>query len=153
MMLGGFMTKTNTSVANYISQQLSLCGKTQAVVCADLGYENANVLTMFKQGKTKLPISKVKALANSLEVDSIYLLKLVMTEYMPNTWDVIQDILGRTIITESETQILKIIREGSEGLPVSPKNETEKEQLRELSKSWAATYNKEYESHIRAKEL
>lgn len=147
------MSKLSTTVANYITQQLALCGKTQTVVSNEIGYENPNVLTMFKQGKTKIPINKVKQLALALEVDPVYLLRLVMTEYMPDTWDVIQGIMGSVATTENEDKILNIIRAASEGLSVEPKTDIQKEQLANLAKDWVKTSKAEYISNINAKVL
>lgn len=129
--------KPTISVANYITQQLVLCGKTQTEVSNEIGYENTNVLTMFKQGKTKVPVNKVKDIAKALEVDSVYLLKLVMKEYTPETWSVISDIIERPIITYSEQRIIDVVRQCDAGLPVEPKTDEEKTELRELVKKWA----------------
>ncbi len=147
------MSKSNTTVAKYITQQLALCGKTQGEVAHAIGYDNANVLTMFKQGKTKVPVNKVKALAVALEVDPIYLLRLVMTEYMPDTWEVIQNITNTNAVSGNEANILNIVRNTSDGLPVEPITEIQVEQLKNLVKDWAISYNKAYESNINAKVL
>lgn len=139
------MEKPFASVANYMAQQLALCGKTQSAVSHEIGYENPNVLTMFKQGKTKVPLNKVKVIATALEVDAIYLLKLVMKEYTPETWDVIMDIIGSPVLTESELQIINVVRQSDAGLPVEPKTNEEKAELTELVKKWAKRKEAEYE--------
>lgn len=147
------MSVQKVSVAKYISQQLQICGKSQIEVANDLGYENPNVITMFKQGKTKLPIVKVKLLANSLGVDPIFLLKLVMTEYMGDAWEVISDILGGTIITESEERILAIIHQADEGLPVQPVTDEEVAELHLLTRKWVKRIQDTYDNAARLKTL
>jgi hypothetical protein len=73
-------------VADYLAQQIILCGKSQKEIAEEVGYEKPNVITMMKQGHTKIPIVKVGAFARALEVDPAYLLRLVCMEYMPETW-------------------------------------------------------------------
>lgn len=73
-------------VADYLAQQIILCGKSQKEIAEEVGYEKPNVITMMKQGHTKIPIVKVGAFARALEVDLAYLLRLVCMEYMPETW-------------------------------------------------------------------
>lgn len=147
------MSQANITVAKYISQQLQMCGKSQIEVANEIGYDNANVITMFKQGKTKLPIVKVKLLAKSLGVDPVFLLKLVMTEYMSDTWDVISDILGGSIITEPEERILAVIHQADNGLPVEPVTDEEIAELRMLSQKWAKRMEAAFESAAKAKTL
>lgn len=128
--------KTTVSVASYITQQLALCGKTQAIVSNEIGYENPNLICMFKQGKTKIPVTKVKDIAKALGVDPVYLLKLVMKEYTPETWEVIEDILDRPVITETEQRIIDVVRQYDAGLPIEPKTDEEKYEFKELVKKW-----------------
>lgn len=147
------MSVSNITVAKYISQQLVMCGKSQIEVANEIGYDNPNVITMFKQGKTKLPIVKVKLLAKSLAVDPVFLLKLVMTEYMPDTWDVVSEILGGSIVTESEERILAIIHQADGGLAVEPITDNEISELRSLSQKWAKRMETQYETSLNAKKV
>jgi hypothetical protein len=135
------MGAQNITVARYLSSQLMICGKSQIEISNEIGYTNPNVITMFKQGKTKLPITKVKALANALSVDPVYLLKLVMTEYMPDTWDVISDILGGTIITKSEENILRVINQVADGIAIEPITDEEVAELSSMAIRWKERAN------------
>ena len=72
---------------------------------------------------------------------------------MPDTWDVIQGIMGSVATTENEDKILNIIRAASEGLSVEPKTDIQKEQLANLAKDWVKTSKAEYVSNINAKVL
>jgi transcriptional regulator with XRE-family HTH domain len=99
------MTKTTTKstrVAEFLAQQITLSGKSQRDIASEVGYENANVITMMKQGLTKIPITKVGAFARALDVDPAYFLRLVLSEYMPETWAAIEDALDGTILTRNE---------------------------------------------------
>lgn len=139
------MSKSSISVADYIDRQLALSGKTQTDVCFEIGYKNPNLLTMLKKGKTKLPIIKVKLLAKSLGVDPVYLLKLTMLEYTPDTWDVIQDIMGAQAVTDDEYAILREIREVSGGMSLAPSNDEERHALQELANKWKKRAISEHE--------
>jgi len=50
------------------------------------------MVTMIKQGHTKVPIAKVKLIANTLGIEPEWLLKRCLKEYQPENWNVIKDI-------------------------------------------------------------
>lgn len=105
------MTKANkVSVAGYITAQIAATGVPQTDIAAALKYDKPNVITMIKQGKTKLPINKVGPMAKALGVDPVHLLRLVMAEYWPDTWETIQDLVGRSLVTEREMTIIQLVR-------------------------------------------
>ena len=107
------MTKTTTKstrVAEFLAQQITLSGKSQRDIASEVGYENANVITMMKQGLTKIPITKVGAFARALDVDPAYFLRLVLSEYMPETWAAIEDALDGTILTRNERLFIQEYR-------------------------------------------
>ena len=140
------MNKQTITVADYLDKQLALCGKTQTEVCIEIGYKNPNLITMLKRGKTKLPINKVKALSKSLGVDPVYFLKLAMQEYTPDTWDVIQDIMGSEVISDDEYAVINLIRQVSDGLSLTPANDVERLELQELANKWKKRVETEYKS-------
>jgi transcriptional regulator with XRE-family HTH domain len=100
-----------TTVAEFIADSLAATDKTQRQVAAECGLDNPNVITMFKQGLTKLPINRVEALAKALEVDPVHLLRLVMLEYLPDAWESIENIMKSTILTANELELVRAFRE------------------------------------------
>ena len=82
-------------VAEYISAQLEACGKSQKKVAKEAGFTNPNILTMIKQGLTKLPIKRVNDLAEALGVNKAKLMRMVLQEYQPEILEAIEDSLGR----------------------------------------------------------
>ena len=58
---------------------------------------------MMRQGQTKLPVSKVSAFAKALKVDPAHLLRIVMSEYLPETWEAIQELVF--LVPENEQKI------------------------------------------------
>lgn len=112
------MSKSGITVAKYIDQQLALCGRSQRDVAVDCGYSNPNIISMFKNGVTKVPINKVSVLASAIGVDPSFLLRLLMTEYMPETWDEIQKILGQDkLMSAQEIKLAVHIRDLTANMP------------------------------------
>jgi hypothetical protein len=112
------------SVAEYISWQIHLCGKSQIAIAQETGFEKPNIITMIKQGKTKLPLDKIGKFAKAIEVDPVHLLKLCMSEYWPDTWVEMQKIVGQPILTLNEMEILETVRQSN---VINPKLRTDED--------------------------
>ena len=98
------------NLAEYINLQIGLCGKKQFEIAKESGFENPNIVTMIKQGKTKVPLDKVGKLAKAIEVDPIFLFRMAMDEYYPDTMEEIKKMFGQPILSKNELDILKVIR-------------------------------------------
>jgi transcriptional regulator with XRE-family HTH domain len=103
--------KEQLTVAEYLTRAIDMSQKTQAEICDALGYPNRNVITLFKQGKTKLPINKVRAMAIVLGLDPANLLRMVMNEYMPDAWRVIEEVVGDRLVTRSQQEFERLALE------------------------------------------
>lgn len=97
------------AVARFIDDQIKLIGKPQKDIAIESGFETANLITMIKQGKTKLPIAKVGPMAIALETDPIHLLKLCMSTYYPETWEAISPML-ESAFTADEMELISKLR-------------------------------------------
>lgn len=127
--------KANVSkVAKLIEELIENSGKKQKEISEELGYEKPNIITMFKQGQTRLPIPKVPLMAKALDVDPVYLLRVVMEEYEPETWAVIESLIGGAPST-SEREVLATFRSICGKRDVKPTPE-EKKELAEMFKGW-----------------
>ncbi|MCG5512774.1 hypothetical protein [Ectothiorhodospira shaposhnikovii] len=124
------------SMKDYFNAQLEMSEKSQREIAAELGYPNANIMTMFKKGITKIPVSKVGPLAKALNVDPAYMLRIAMNDYMPEVLETIEEIMG-DVVTEKERAILKVIREGADGKDVHIATEEQKRQLIEWARNVA----------------
>lgn len=109
------MTKPKITVAQYLTSKINASGKTQREIASEIGYDAANVITMFKQGSTKLPLNTVGPIARALDVDPVFLLRLAFSEYFPETFDAVEHALGSTIVTENERKLLDAFRLSTEG--------------------------------------
>lgn len=115
-----------TSVAGYITWQISLCGKPQVEIAREAGFPKPNVISMIKQGHTKLPLEKIGKFAKAIEVDPVFLLKLAMQEYMPETWAEIERMFNQPVLTENELELLDIIRSAR---VINPRVTSEKDRI------------------------
>ena len=107
------MNKPKMTVAQYLNTKINESGKTQKEIATEIGYDSPNVITMFKQGLTKLPMNTIGPIARALEVDPVYLLRLAFNEYMPETFDAIEHALGTTLVTENERKLLQQFRQST----------------------------------------
>lgn len=98
-----------SKVANYIAHRIEISGQLQKDIAEKVGFEKPNMITMIKQGKTRLPLDKIGLMAKALEVDPVQLLKLCMEEYHPNTWKAIAPFLESAMTTD-ERRLLNALR-------------------------------------------
>lgn len=107
--------KNSVSVAAFLNQQIGFITqtgeKTQKDIAAELGYDKPNIITMFKQGVTSLPINKVLPMAKSLHADPGYLMRLALMEYMPEAYAAIEEVMGVDFtLTDNERELIKMLR-------------------------------------------
>ena len=102
------MSKKMT-VAEYLGHAIYLSGKTQKDIATEAGFNKPNVLSMMKQGLTKVPIYSLPALARACNVDPVHFIRLAMSEYHPEMWEVISKSFGESL-TEDERAVLEAYR-------------------------------------------
>lgn len=110
------MTQSTTlriTVAEFITDRLAQSEKTQREIAQECGFEHPNIISMFKNGTTKVPVTRIGALAKALDVDPVHLLRLVMREYLPETWQCIEELLQSTLLTANELAMVRSYREAT----------------------------------------
>ena len=131
--------KPKYTVAEYVKSQLALCGKSQREIAAEIEYANPNIITMFKLGTTKIPIAKIGALAKALGVDPAFLLRMAMSEYMPEAWQEIQTVMGKqNLMTEQERRLVDFINNATEGQPLDIDDQGNRKALEEVLRTIVA---------------
>lgn len=76
----------DTRLAKYLTNRvLELRPKTQADIAVEAGFVNPNMLTMIKQGATKLAVDRVPALSRALDCDPAWLLRLALEQVEGST--------------------------------------------------------------------
>lgn len=105
---------TETRLSQYFAKQVEALNgiKTQREIANDLGYDRANIISMFKSGEAKIPLEKLPALARSLGVDLGILIRLGMEQYMTDEMVELNKVFNR-IVTENEMEIVETIREAT----------------------------------------
>lgn len=132
------MKKGSTvTVAEYLTQQIDLSGRPQKEIAEALGYDKPNIITMFKQGKTKIPLNKIAPLARAVGVDPVHFLRLAMLEYSPETWAVLESLIGNAMMSANEERLLSVVRKASRGLDLPPIEKEMERELTTLVSSWA----------------
>lgn len=102
---------TPITVAEFIADRLAEIDKTQREIAEACGFETPNVITMFKKGQMKVPLDRVGSLAKALDVDPAHLLRLSLQEYLPETWNAIEEILHSTVLTKNELELVRKYRQ------------------------------------------
>lgn len=105
--------KNHQSVAEYLADQIDQSPKSQLEIAQAAGFDTPNIITMFKQGKTKIPLIRVGPLAIALGINPRHLLRRVLEEYMPETWHAVEESLGHLILSHDEEQLVLTSREMS----------------------------------------
>lgn len=77
--------KTSSEVARFITSRIVATGQKQKDIARKAGFDKPNIITMIKQGSTKLPLAKLGAMAKALETDPVQLLQMCMEEYTPRS--------------------------------------------------------------------
>lgn len=67
------------TVADFITARLAETDKTQREIAEECGFENPNIIPMFKNGTTKVPLNRAVALATALGVDPAHFLRLIVS--------------------------------------------------------------------------
>lgn len=94
------------TVAQYLTLLINNSEKTQRQIAQEIGYTKPNIITMFKQGLTKLPLEKIGPLANALEIAPDDLFFKVMSEYMPETFEALSPFLCGQMLSKEELELL-----------------------------------------------
>lgn len=106
----------DSRLAKYIERRvLELKSKkSQLEIANEAGFPNPNMITMIKNGSSKLAMDRVPSMARGLECDPAYLLRLCLEQAIGDTAaQAIVEIFG-TPITSNELGWLQEIREASE---------------------------------------
>ena len=101
---------TRMSAAEYLSKAIDMSEKNQREIPEEVGYARPNVISMMKQGLTKIPVDKVPAFAKALGLDPAHFMRLVLREYQPEAWDAIERAVGE-VLTEREKKWVKLLRD------------------------------------------
>jgi len=104
----------NQLFCEYLNDVINRSAVKQIDIAKGLGFDHANNITMYKQGKTRVPLHRIPDLARILSLDPKALFKRAMLEYDPLLFRAIEKVFGG-LITKNEQLILNEIRALSHG--------------------------------------
>jgi transcriptional regulator with XRE-family HTH domain len=87
--------------------------KTRRKIAKEAGLE-PNMVSMIKHGKARLPLDRVPALAEALEIDPALLFRTALTDLWP-TYETVVRRIFRDVFTSNEWAIVEIVRERTMG--------------------------------------
>jgi len=103
--------------ATMIQDAINGSGKLQREIAEDLGYNNPNIMVMFKQGKTRVPINKVTLLATSLGEDPVKWLRAWFESYEPEALADIEKHLGFPLTRREKSWVLGLRKVFGDKIP------------------------------------
>ncbi len=130
--------ETTSRVARFITERIEATAKLQKDVATIAGFDKPNMITMIKQGRSRLPLDKVGPMAMALETDPVALLQMCLEEYQPKTWEAIAPFM-ETVLTEDERRLLASLRASVGGPFLSALDTESREHFERLMKSLRAS--------------
>jgi hypothetical protein len=116
----------------FLDALINYSDKSQVQIAEELHYERPNVISMFKTGKTRVPLERIGDFAKVLGVDKAMLLRLAMNEYAPSLLKTIEDCFG-LVLTDAECEIVSLMRDCTDsGIVPRMKTSDHKEAVRNL---------------------
>lgn len=110
------------STAAFLERAIRRSGRTQAEIAREAGLRSPNVLSMMKQGQTKVPLARIPALARACGADGLYFLRLALEEYNPEVFKLLMDTLGESL-TDAEWAVIRCYRAGTRGIDLDVDHE------------------------------
>jgi hypothetical protein len=99
-----------TSVTQFLLQAIAASDKTYDQIANEVGLGKGTAIQMMTTGLIKLPIAKIKLMAEALSADPARLLGLVLAEYYPGLSDLVEELSGKTLLTVSERRLIQTLR-------------------------------------------
>lgn len=111
-----------SKVADFIREAIDRSPKTQTEISAEAGFPRSSVLSMIKQGQTKMPLARIPQMAAALDVDPLAFFRLALGEYMPELLQICDQMYGQAELDDFERDLLAQLRarQGGERLRETP---------------------------------
>mgnify|MGYP006308564115 FL=1 len=93
---------TPGKTAHFLKTAIENSGLTQREIARRAGFPKPNFISMMKTGETKVPIDRIPALAEALDIPAIDFLRIAMREYQPEVWTVLTKALGAPLTKNEE---------------------------------------------------
>lgn len=107
--LRGIKEMTFSPTASMLTEAIDSSGLTQREIADRIGLKHPNVISMMKQGVTRVPLNRIPALSQALGMKESDFLIIAIQEYHPGVHEVLVDVLGLPL-TDAELGILTMFR-------------------------------------------
>ena len=107
-------SKTSRTVQSVFTDMSDGSGKTHRQIAAEAAFAKPNVISMMRLGQMKVPLDKAPALARACGHDPVAFTRLVMEEYEPEAWAVLEEIFGEPL-TAADRALLDLARSAAPG--------------------------------------
>lgn len=101
--------KTISPTAMMLTEAIEKSDLTQREIADRVGFKNANIISMLKNGETRVPLERIPALAATLGLDERQFLLLAIEEYHPGVHEVLVEVLG-VPLSDAELGIITMFR-------------------------------------------
>ncbi len=102
-------TAKGYEVSVFLTSLIEKSGKTRKEIANEAGLGKPNMISMLKNGETKLPLAKLGSFAKAVNTDPARLLTLCLHEYYPDVWEAIRSHLNAAV-TSDELRIVRALR-------------------------------------------
>jgi len=96
-------------IAVLIGSRIDASGKTQTEIAEEVGFEQ-NFLSMIRNNKAKIPIGRILALADALDIPRDELLRKCLDAYEPELLAILRSVFPGIDYTEEEIEIVRLVR-------------------------------------------
>lgn len=114
---GGRAGPPRSKFARHMDRLIQKSGKAQNTIAFEMGYEKANIISMFKTGVTRVPLDRLPALAAALNTDPTDLVSRWLSEFEPTILDVVKQAAGFPISETEQGWIEKLREAFPSGVP------------------------------------
>jgi transcriptional regulator with XRE-family HTH domain len=98
------------ALAVWLNKNLDLLtDKTNDEIASAMGYERPNIISMWRTGRTRIPLDRVPQIAKLLGVDLAMLLPMWLEQYVQGEQDELTKMFRR-LCSEDEAALIKAIR-------------------------------------------
>ena len=97
-------------VAIFLSNAIKSSGRTQKEIADECGFSYANVVSMMKNGNTKIPLQRAPALARAIGIEPRELVARCLETYEPELYELLAEHAPGILVTRFELRLLKLMR-------------------------------------------
>lgn len=105
----------------------NMTSMTNEEIAEKLGYVRPNIISMWRTGRTRIPLDRLDGLAAILGVDVTFLLPLWLDQYASgNSYAKLVKVFSR-LVGEDELQLISVVREITKGRHFNLKSDAKKQ--------------------------